>query len=185
MKKTNLGKCATYINGYAFKPVDWKKKGIPIIRIQDLTGSTGNSNYFQGKIDEKYLVNNGDILVSWSGSIGVYEWNKGPAYLNQHIFKVNFNKEDIDKKYFIYLIKSKIDEMKKNTHGSTMRHITKADFDKLEVNLHDITEQKIISNKLEKIQRLIEAKKKQILSLNDLIKSQFVEYAIFKKLGVA
>ena len=38
------------------------------------------------KLDEKYIVKNGDVLISWSGSLGVYEWNGDIAYLNQHIF---------------------------------------------------------------------------------------------------
>ena len=35
-----LGDIATYINGYAFKPTDWSNEGVPIIRIQDLTGNS-------------------------------------------------------------------------------------------------------------------------------------------------
>lgn len=175
MEKVKLGECATYVNGYAFKPSDWKKEGIPIVRIQDLTGTIRNPNYFQGKIDEKYLINNGDILISWSGSLGIYQWDSGRAYLNQHIFKVKFDKKNIDKKYFIYLIKSKITDLLKNTHGSTMKHITKSDFDKIEINLHDIDEQKRIANKLDKIQNIISIREKQIEKLDELIKSQFVE----------
>lgn len=175
MEKVKLGECATYINGYAFKPSDWKKEGIPIIRIQNLTGTANNSNYYQGEIDEKYLIQDGDILISWSGSLGIYQWDGGEAYLNQHIFKVKFDKKKIDKKYFIYLVKTKIADMLKNTHGSTMKHITKANFDKIEISLHDEEEQKEIANRLEKIQEIIDFRKKQIQELDELIKSQFVE----------
>lgn len=175
MEKVRLGECASYINGYAFKPSDWRKEGIPIIRIQDLTGTINNPNFFQGEIDEKYLIDNGDVLISWSGSLGIYHWNKGKAYLNQHIFKVDFNKKDIDKKYFIYLIKSKIEDMIKNTHGSTMKHITKSNFDKIEINLHDLTEQKKIAIELDNIQEIIDIRKKQIEDLDELIKSKFVK----------
>ena len=51
-----------YINGYAFKPEDWSSEGLPIIRIQDLTESNSNPNYFKGTINEKYLIKDGDIL---------------------------------------------------------------------------------------------------------------------------
>ena len=51
MKKIKLGDCATFINGYAFKPSDWKKTGTPIVRIQDLTGSIQNPNFYDGNLD--------------------------------------------------------------------------------------------------------------------------------------
>lgn len=175
MEKVRLGECATFINGYAFKPIDWSRNGIPIIRIQNLTGSMKQLNYYNGKLDSKYIINNGDILISWSASLGIFEWKKEKAYLNQHIFKVEFNKKNINKKYFVYLIKSKINEMKKNTHGSTMKHITKSDFDKIEIFLPNIQEQEKISNILDKVQEIIDLRKKQIEELDEIIKSQFVE----------
>ena len=52
-----------YVNGYPFKPDDWGDKGKPIIRIQDLTGSNDSPNYYDGDIDAKYHIKNGDILV--------------------------------------------------------------------------------------------------------------------------
>ena len=174
-EKVKLGECATFINGYAFKPTDWSRNGIPIIRIQNLTGSMKQLNYYNGKLDSKYIINNGDILISWSASLGIFEWKKGKAYLNQHIFKVEFNKKDINKKYFVYLIKSKINEMKKNTHGATMKHITKSDFNKIEIFLPNIQKQQEISNKLDKVQEIIDLRKKQIEELDNLIKAQFVE----------
>ncbi len=175
MEKVRLGECATFINGYAFKPIDWSRNGIPIIRIQNLTGSMKQLNYYNGKLDSKYIINNGDILISWSASLGIFEWKKEKAYLNQHIFKVEFNKKNINKKYFVYLIKSKINEMKKNTHGSTMKHITKSDFDKIEIFLPNIQEQEKISNILDKVQQIIDLRKRQIEELDEFIKSLFIE----------
>ena len=97
----NLGNVATYINGYAFKPSDWAEDGTPIIRIQDLTGNSYQMNRFKGIVDSKYDVNSGDVLISWSASLGVYVWNRGNAVLNQHIFKVVFDKEEVDKDFFL------------------------------------------------------------------------------------
>ena len=48
-----LGDIATYINGYAFKPSDWSEQGLPIIRIQDLTGNSYQANRYNGKYDAK------------------------------------------------------------------------------------------------------------------------------------
>ena len=96
IENKRLGDIATYINGYAFKPEQWDTNGKPIIRIQNLNNNLAEFNYYNGDINEKYIVNKGDILISWSASIGVYEWQNEEALLNQHIFKVDFNKIDIN-----------------------------------------------------------------------------------------
>ena len=57
-----LGDVATYINGFAFKPDDWSEEGLPIIRIQDLTGNSYQMNRYAGEYNPKYEVNRGDVL---------------------------------------------------------------------------------------------------------------------------
>ena len=124
-----LGDIATYINGYAFKPDDWSDFGIPIIRIQNLTGTNEEFNFYQGEYPVQVEVNDGDVLISWSASLGVYLWNRGKAILNQHIFKVQFDKRPIDKRFFMCAVGQKLEEMVSKTHGATMKHIVKKDFD--------------------------------------------------------
>ena len=46
MQTKKLGELATFINGFAFKPTDWGDTGLPIIRIQDLTGNSYRKNYY-------------------------------------------------------------------------------------------------------------------------------------------
>ena len=128
-----LGDIASYINGYAFKPDDWGQKGLPIIRIQNLTGSGEEYNYYDGTYPESVEINKGDVLISWSASLGIYLWEKEKALLNQHIFKVVFNKLPIDKQFFMYAVEQKLDEMSDKTHGSTMKHIVKKDFDNIRI----------------------------------------------------
>ena len=57
-EKVRLKDIATYINGYAFKPLEWSENGLPIIRIQNLTNSSNVVNYYDKKYDKKYEVNN-------------------------------------------------------------------------------------------------------------------------------
>ena len=63
MEYVKLGDIATYVNGYPFKPSDWKTEGIPIIRIQNLTGSSSDYNYTDKNIDSKYKINKIDSRV--------------------------------------------------------------------------------------------------------------------------
>ena len=171
----NLGNVATYINGYAFKPSDWAEDGTPIIRIQDLTGNSYQMNRFKGIVDSKYDVNSGDVLISWSASLGVYVWNRGNAVLNQHIFKVVFDKEEVDKDFFVFQIDNLLKRAANQAHGATMRHLTKPVFDALPFYLPDIKTQRLISSKLNLIVHLIENHHEQLKKLDELIRSRFVE----------
>lgn len=50
-------------------------------------------------------------MISWSASLGVYVWDKGKALLNQHIFKVVFDKCEVNREYFVYAVRYKLKEM--------------------------------------------------------------------------
>lgn len=175
MEKRRLGDLATYVNGFAFKSKDWKTEGLPIIRIQNLTGSSKQLNYFDGEYPEKVEVNDGDVLISWSASLGVHIWNGGKAVLNQHIFKVVFDKDQIDRDYFVYGVKHKLDVMVSNMRGATMKHIVKKDFENVQIPYPHIDEQVSIANILNIVETVINKRKDQLSDLDDLIKSRFVE----------
>lgn len=170
-----LGDVATYINGYAFKPEDRGEEGLPIIRIQDLTGNAYDLGFYNGEYPEKIEINDGDVLISWSASLGVYVWNRGKALLNQHIFKVMFDKAEIDKNYFVYAVRQKLDEMGRKTHGATMKHIVKKDFDATQIPYPSLEEQSEIATNLDKVSNVIENRKQELQLLDNLIKARFVE----------
>ena len=170
-----LGDIATYINGYAFKPSDWSDNGLPIIRIQDLTGNSYQANRFNGKYDSKYEVYSGDVLISWSASLGVYVWNGEKALLNQHIFKVVFDKVDVDKSFYIHQLESILEKAKGDAHGATMKHLTKPVFDTLPFYLPNKEEQIRIATELDKVCNLITFRKDQLNTLETLVKSRFIE----------
>ncbi len=175
MDKVRLGDVATYINGYAFKPEDWGEVGKPIIRIQDLTGSSYQTNRFDGDVPSKYIVVAGDVLISWSASLGVYVWSGEDAVLNQHIFKVVFDKVNVDKSFFIHQVGGILDKAASDTHGATMKHLTKPVFDNLPFYLPEIHEQRNISRLLDKTASLITERRQQLTALDTLIKARFVE----------
>lgn len=140
---TRMGDIATFLNGYAFKPEQWETTGFPIIRIQNLNDKNAPYNYFSGVLADKYFVRNGDVLVSWATHLEAYIWNGDNAWLNQHIFKVVFDKMDVDKTYFVYATEEALRQAFRNAHGfkPTMEHIKKADFDNAIVELPDLAVQ--------------------------------------------
>lgn len=175
MQKVKLGDIAEYINGYPFKPTDWSERGYPIIRIQDLTGSDYQTNKFNGKVDSRYEVNDGDILISWSATLGIYIWNRGKAYLNQHIFKVILNTDIVDKWYFYYQVDNLLKGAQSEAHGATMKHLTKGVFNNLPFILPTMVKQKNIANYFCLIDNIIEKRNQQLAKLDELIKSKFIE----------
>ena len=132
---------AEYINGFPFKPAEWGEKGRPIIRIQNLTKEHAAFNYYDGVIPERNHVKDGDILLSWSASLGVFVWNRGDAWLNQHIFKVVPDPKRITRGYFVWLARWFLNHMEAEAHGSTMQHITKPKFGSFPVPLPSLSEQ--------------------------------------------
>ena len=151
-----LGDVAEYLNGRAFKPKDWKTSGTPIIRIQNLNSENAAFNYFDGDVEKRYIVENGDLLISWSASLDVFIWQRGTAILNQHIFKATENKEVIRRDYFFYAVKETMEEIRSQVHGATMKHITRPEFLAITIPLPPLDEQKRIAARLDEQMRHIE-----------------------------
>ena len=149
-EKTTLGEIATYVNGRAFKPIEWSKTGTPIVRIQNLNNPNAEYNYYDGNIEEKYYIRNGDLLFAWSASLGAYIWKGKDAFLNQHIFKV-LPKENIDKTFIYYLLDKVTSELYAKAHGSGMVHVTKGKFEATSVNIPPLETQQAIVNKIESL----------------------------------
>src|SRR3546814_7106041 len=92
-----LGDLFIFKNGRAFKKEEWATTGLPIIRIQNLNSKDAPFNHFAGEYSSDIFVEPGDLLFSWSGTVGSYFgshlWDRQPGVLNQHIFKIGRSEE--------------------------------------------------------------------------------------------
>nr|WP_223227119.1 restriction endonuclease subunit S [Vibrio cholerae] len=170
-----LGSIANFINGFAFKPEHWEEGGKPIIRIQNLTDSSKSFNYSSMDISEKYHVVKGDLLVSWSATLDVFEWHREDALLNQHIFKVEPNFAKVNKDYLRYALRDAISAMLKFTRGSTMKHVNRGDFLGTKIPLPPLETQKQIAAVLEKADQLRKDCQQMEQELNGLAQSVFID----------
>jgi type I restriction enzyme S subunit len=155
-QRYKLGELAQYINGKAFKPEDWKPAGLPIIRIQNLTDPGKPFNYCDQPVEERYLVRDGDLLISWSATLGSFIWDRGPAALNQHIFKAIPNTALIERDFLHYLMLETLDEMAEHAHGIAMKHITKGKFEAIEVAVPPLPEQRRIVSRIKACMERVE-----------------------------
>lgn len=83
---------ANYLNGLAmqkFRPSD-DEQGLPVLKIKELRQGScdANSELCSPSIKPEYIVHDGDVIFSWSGSLLVDFWCGGTCGLNQHLFKV-------------------------------------------------------------------------------------------------
>jgi type I restriction enzyme S subunit len=148
-----IGETGDYINGYAFKPSHRESNGLPIIRIQNLTDESKALNRTAIAISPEYLVNPGDMLVSWSATLDVFVWRREKALVNQHIFKVVPNEGLIRKELLFFWLKLAIEQLQEteHLHGSTMKHINRGPFLAHRLPLPPIKEQSRIAEKLEEL----------------------------------
>ena len=141
---------ADYYNGFAFKPSDWSETGLQIIRIQDLTGSNDNPNYYEGQLPDRYKVRKGDILISWAATLNSFIWDREEAWLNQHIFKTKHHEEIVTREFFYWLTQVVMLNMNNaNKHGIMMQHVTTNVFNKFSLPLPPLQEQKAIADFLD------------------------------------
>jgi type I restriction enzyme, S subunit len=98
-----LDEIATYRNGLALQkfPAQDGEESLPVIKIAQLrTMDIESADRASAELDPAYIVNDGDILFSWSGSLEVVIWTGGTGALNQHLFKVT---SEIYPKWLIYM----------------------------------------------------------------------------------
>ena len=141
-KVGKLSDIADYLNGLAmqkFRPLE-DEEGLPVLKIKELRqGCYDESSELcsPSKVRPEYIIHDGDVIFSWSGSLLVDIWCGGTCGLNQHLFKVTsqtyekwfyylWTKHHLDK--FIFLAADK---------ATTMGHIKREELDKAEVVIPD------------------------------------------------
>ena len=159
-----IGELCELINGRAFKPDDWETKdggGLPIVRIQNLNNRGATLNYYSGEVRERFIIENGDLLFSWSGSrgtsFGAHLWEGPRAILNQHIFNVKFDETRADKMYLLHILNAVVDQVEDNLHGGVgLVHITKGNLEKIEIPLPPLEVQREIVTEIEGYQKVVD-----------------------------
>ena len=115
-----------YMNGYAFKPDDWGSDGLPIIKIRELkNGVTDETPRYSGDLGPKYEIADGDLLFSWSADLDAYLWTGGPAWLNQHLFRVDPS-HGLRQAFLFHALRERMVDFRSRAQGTTMRHIKRA-----------------------------------------------------------
>lgn len=125
-RKEPIDENIEFLNGLAlqkFPPLN-ENDFLPVIKIRELKqGFTNASDKASTKLPEKYVIYDGDILFSWSGSLEVVLWCEGKGALNQHLFKVSSN--IYPKWFYFFWVREYLPLYKSIAEGkaTTMGHI--------------------------------------------------------------
>jgi len=125
----SLDKIADYLNGLALQKFPQENDDyLPVIKIRELKqGVTSSTDKASAKIDSNYIIDNGDVIFSWSGSLEVVLWCGGKGALNQHLFKVT--SEEYPKWFYYYWTKHHLKSFREIAADktTTMGHIKRKD----------------------------------------------------------
>ena len=127
-----LSSIATFLNGLACQKYPPKNDvdKLPVLKIKELrNGISEDCDWCSTEVDEKYIVENGDVIFSWSASLMVKIWDGKTCILNQHLFKVTT--DDFPKWYYYLWSKFHLDQFIAiaRAHATTMGHIKRGDLD--------------------------------------------------------
>ena len=148
-KTKPLDEIAEFLNGLALQkyPAKEGESYLPVIKIRELrNGITEQTDKASLNIPKEYIVDNGDVLFSWSGTLEVEIWTDGQGALNQHLFKISSNEYP---KWFYYLwTKHFLPKFRHIAEGkaTTMGHIQR----------HNLSESNVIIPDKEKMKEMNE-----------------------------
>lgn len=152
-----LGAASTFINGRAYALDEWEKHGIPVIRLQNLTGRGEQYYYSNLQLPEKQYCNFGDLLFMWSATFGPVIWRGTKAIYHYHIWKIVCG-SGYSKSYLFYLLSDMTEKLKRgSSSGGTMLHVTKEKMETTEAIFPPLEEQVAIASILSDMDSDIQA----------------------------
>ena len=155
------------LNGRAYKNTEFKEEGIPIVRIQNLTGG-GKTVFSDLDLPQDKLIEKEDFIYAWSATFGPYIWRGPKSIYHYHIWKMDVD-ETIISRYFLYLTMfRKTESMKSAGTGSIFTHLTKVIMESQDVLIADNAINMLFKDRIDKIFKLISLKSDEIKNLENI-----------------
>lgn len=174
MKTVKLGSLCNILSGFAFKSDLFGDEGLPIVRIRDVVRGYSDT-YYSGDYDEKYILDDGDILIGMDGDFNTAYWNGGRALLNQRVCKIEVDSTKLCKKFIYYFLPLELKKIWDETPFVTVKHLSVKKIVDIDVPDWPLETQKQIAAVLEKADQLRKDCQQMDQELNSLAQSVFIE----------
>jgi len=185
-ERVELGEVCEIRGGYAFKSKNFRKSGIPIIRISNI--SHNKVNIIEGTpcapledLDKyhSFKIYKNDVLIALSGATtgkyGIYKHNT-PALLNQRVGLIKSKDESIlNTKYFFFYLEKLKEEVLRKASGVAQPNISTKEISKLKIPLPPLPEQRRIAARLDKADALRQKSREILQVYEELGRSVFLE----------
>lgn len=166
---STLGDVCSFISGYSYSSSEYKKAGIPLVRISDINDgiiSLDNCAYIQPQGERNVYLQKGDILIAMSGAttgkMGIY-MNEESAILNQRVGVVRVtDSKIISEKYRDYFLYRKSSDILKLAYGGAQPNISGKMICSLLLPLPPYSEQLRIVAKIEELFAVLDEIQKSI-----------------------
>ena len=170
-RRGHLTDIATYLNGIACQKYETKEESyLPVLKIRELSQGhcDDNSDHVETTIPKEYVINNGDVIFSWSATLFIDFWCGGRCALNQHLFKVT--SEKYPKWYYYLWTQYHIAEWKRliSAKATSMGHIKREDLELAEVIIPSSSSMKEYDEIMSPIFDIYIQKKQENLRLTEL-----------------
>ena len=163
-----LSSIATFLNGLACQKYPPKNniEKLPVLKIKELrNGLSDDSDWVTTEVSPEYIIENGDVIFSWSASLMVKIWDGKKCILNQHLFKVT--SEQYPKWYYYLWCKFHLEQFIAiaRAHATTMGHIKRKDLDEAMVLVPTENELTSMGNHINPLMEKIILNNKQLSNL--------------------
>ena len=130
-----LGDGLKFKTGFPFNSTYFNQSmGIRLVRNRDLK-SVDQITYFNGFVDQDFVLFNGDLLIGMDGDFMPCIWNKGIALLNQRVGKIELTSKKWCLNYLYYALQNPLKEKQEGTGATTVKHLSHSDIERMELKM--------------------------------------------------
>lgn len=165
---STIGRHISLLNGRAYKQEELLDEGkYKVLRVGNF--NTNSKWYYSNlELEENKYVNKGDLLYLWATNFGPEIWTEEKAIYHYHIWKLDFDRTEINQDYLNIWLESDKNKIQQNTNGSTMVHITKSMMEERGISLPNFDEQSAIGFLFRTLDDLLASYKDNLASYQSL-----------------
>ena len=165
---STIGRHITLLNGRAYKQEELLDEGkYRVLRVGNF--NTNSKWYYSNlELEENKYVNKGDLLYLWATNFGPEIWTEEKAIYHYHIWKLEFDRTEINQDYLNIWLESDKNKIQQNTNGSTMVHITKTMMEERGISLPNFDEQSAIGSLFRTLDDLLVSYKDNLANYQSL-----------------